>query len=61
MFLFYCLRMLIPLVDLLFYRKLYEVAYYYLSSFTTRGGTADHDFESDLSSSFTASEQEEMR
>ncbi len=61
MFLFYCLRMLIPLVDLLFYRKLYEVAYYYLFSFTTRGGTADHDFESDLSSSFTASEQEEMR
>uniref|UniRef100_A0A672S2B1 Cadherin domain-containing protein n=1 Tax=Sinocyclocheilus grahami TaxID=75366 RepID=A0A672S2B1_SINGR len=30
-------------------------------TFSTRGGTADHDFESYLSSSFTASEQEEMR
>ncbi len=61
MFIFDCLSMVITLVHFLFYRKLYEVAYYYLSSFTTRGGTADHDFESDLSSSFTASEQEEMR
>ncbi|XP_016383776.1 protocadherin gamma-C3-like [Sinocyclocheilus rhinocerous] len=42
-------------------RKLYEVESHCLSTFTTRGGTADHDFEIDLSSSFTASEQEEMR
>ncbi len=46
---------------LLFHSKLYEVASYCLSTFTTRDGTADHDFESYLSSSFTASEQEEMR
>ncbi len=58
---FYCLNMSIPLFHFFFYRKLHEVTSYCLSTFTTRDGTADHDFESYLSSSFTASEQEEMR